>query len=99
MMSARFESPSHQSLSNQYADIQIASNQYAIIPGVKPPSNYSSPNEIPIPTSNAHYYKEFVGATQLMEIDQQQTTTSSRQSIRTTTPPPPPPPPSDVVEF
>lgn len=81
MMSAQFEISPHKSssLSNQYANVQVAlsasggggggNNQY----GVKPSTNYSSPIDVPVPTSDAHY-KEFLGAKQLMEMNQQTAT-------------------------
>lgn len=98
MVSARFEPSNKSSLSNQYANIQVAmsgvggNNQYVLIPGVKPSTNYSSPNDVPIPTSDAHY-KEFIGATQLMQMNQQAASQSMRGAI-----PPPPPPPLDAIE-
>lgn len=93
MMSARFESPpksSSSSLSDQYANVQVAmsaNNQYAILPpGVKPSTNYASPIEASIPASNAQY-AEFYDAKQLVEMNQLVT---DAQSISDNHPPPPP---------
>lgn len=61
MVSARFE-PSNKS--------SLSSNQYATIPGIKQSKNYASPNDVPIPTANAHY-EEFIDAKQLVEMNQQ----------------------------